>query len=120
MRWASPIGEAERRVGLIRHDFSHGLAMYVRSVLAGDSPYDRFITRRPTALTAQQQHGLQLFRGRANARTAMSARRPVFMTGGPPWLGASWWNRRRREACFARLRPELPPCHRAPDWSRHR
>ncbi|MBI2684932.1 MAG: c-type cytochrome [Acidobacteria bacterium] len=41
------------------------LASYVRTILAGDSPYDRYIAGDRTALDAQQQKGLNLFRGKA-------------------------------------------------------
>lgn len=47
-------------------DIALALASYVRSILAGDSPYDRFVAGDRTALTAQQQAGLKLFRGKAN------------------------------------------------------
>lgn len=41
------------------------LASYVRTILAGNSPYDRYLAGDRAALTAQQQQGLQLFRGKA-------------------------------------------------------
>ena len=41
------------------------LASYVRTILAGNSPYDRYLAGDRTALTIQQQKGLQLFRGKA-------------------------------------------------------
>lgn len=41
------------------------LAAYVRTILAGNSPYDRYLAGDRTALTAQQQQGLALFRGKA-------------------------------------------------------
>jgi len=41
------------------------LASYVRTILAGNSPYDRYLAGDRTALTTQQQKGLQLFRGKA-------------------------------------------------------
>ncbi|MBI4477724.1 MAG: c-type cytochrome, partial [Acidobacteria bacterium] len=45
---------------------SHALASYVRSILSGNSPYDRFINGERTALSADQQAGLQIFRGKGN------------------------------------------------------
>ena len=41
------------------------LASYVRTILAGNSPYDRYLAGDRAALTIQQQKGLQLFRGKA-------------------------------------------------------
>lgn len=58
--------EASERVGLPVQGISHALATYVRSVLSGDAPFDRFINGDQAALTDDQRAGLQLFRGRAN------------------------------------------------------
>ena len=41
-------------------------ASFVRSILSGNSPFDRYINGDRDALTADQQPGLQLFRGKAN------------------------------------------------------
>jgi cytochrome c peroxidase len=41
------------------------LASYVRTILAGNSPYDRYLAGDRTALDTKQQKGLQLFRGKA-------------------------------------------------------
>ena len=42
------------------------LATYVRTILAGDSPYDRYVAGDRNALDAEQAAGLRLFRGKAN------------------------------------------------------
>ncbi len=47
-------------------DLARALAAYVRTILAGDSPYDRYVAGDRNALSAQQQFGLRLFRGKAN------------------------------------------------------
>ena len=47
-------------------EISRALASFVRSILSGNSPFGRFINGDRAALTAQQQAGLQLFRGKAN------------------------------------------------------
>lgn len=44
---------------------ARALAAYVRSIRAGDSPFDRFATGRADALSAVEREGLDLFRGRA-------------------------------------------------------
>ncbi|MCC6586839.1 MAG: c-type cytochrome [Bryobacterales bacterium] len=51
---------------LTRDTLSRALATYVRTVLAGNSPYDRYIQGDKSALTAQQIAGLKLFRAKAN------------------------------------------------------
>ena len=58
--------EAAKRVNLPVQTISHALASYVRSILSGDSPYDRFVNGNRTALSPEQQQGLQVFRGKGN------------------------------------------------------
>lgn len=43
----------------------NALAAYVRTILAGDSPYDRYVAGDRSALNTQEQLGLKLFRGKA-------------------------------------------------------
>lgn len=47
-------------------DIARALATYVRTILSGGSPYDRFVAGDREALTSLQQQGLKLFRGKAN------------------------------------------------------
>jgi cytochrome c peroxidase len=61
-----PAAEAAARVGFGVSDLSQALASYVRSILSGDAPYDRFVNGDRTALTPEQQAGLQIFRGKGN------------------------------------------------------
>ena len=61
-----PLVQAAARVSLAPDEIARALASYVRSILSGDSPFDRFINGDRTALTLEQQAGLQLFRGKAN------------------------------------------------------
>jgi cytochrome c peroxidase len=58
--------EASSRVGVSVDNISRALASYVRSIMTGDAPYDRFINGDRMALTEEEQRGLQLFRGKAN------------------------------------------------------
>lgn len=58
-------GIAARRVGLTVRQLQTALASYVRSILSGDSPYDRYLAGEASALDARQQKGLALFRGKA-------------------------------------------------------
>jgi len=61
-----PIDEAARRVGVGVEDLARALASYVRSLLWGDAPYDRFVNGDGAALSAEQLAGLQIFRGKGN------------------------------------------------------
>lgn len=61
-----PVDEAAARVGLNRVELSQALASYVRSILSGDAPYDRFVNGDRGALTVDQQAGLEIFRGKGN------------------------------------------------------
>jgi cytochrome c peroxidase len=61
-----PLPDAAARVSLTPGEISRALASFVRSILSGDSPYDRFINGDRATLTPEQQAGLQLFRGKAN------------------------------------------------------
>jgi cytochrome c peroxidase len=61
-----PIDEAAGRVGLSPDDLSRALASFVRSILSGESAYDRFANGDRDSLSAEQQAGLQIFRGRGN------------------------------------------------------
>ena len=60
------VAEAAARVGLSPDALSRALASYVRSILSGASPYDRFINGDRSALSEEQQAGLQIFRGKGN------------------------------------------------------
>jgi cytochrome c peroxidase len=60
------MAEASARVGLDEKTISQALASYVRSILSGAAPYDRFVSGDRKALSAEQQRGMQLFRGKGN------------------------------------------------------
>ena len=47
-------------------DLARALASYVRTVLSGDSPFDRYLDGDREALSEEVQAGLRLFRGKAN------------------------------------------------------
>jgi cytochrome c peroxidase len=61
-----PLEEASSRVGMSVLNISQALASYIRSILSGNSPYDKFINGDRLALTREQQAGMQIFRGRGN------------------------------------------------------
>jgi cytochrome c peroxidase len=60
------LDEAAARVNLDVNTISYALASYVRSILSGDAPFDRFINGNRRALSGEQQQGLQIFRGKGN------------------------------------------------------
>jgi cytochrome c peroxidase len=60
------LAEASARVRLPVEDISRALATYVRSILSGDSRFDRYITGSRRALSREEQTGLQVFRGKGN------------------------------------------------------
>jgi len=59
------VAEASR-AGLAPEEISRALASFVRSILSGNSRYDRFVNGDRAALSAEEQAGLELFRGKAN------------------------------------------------------
>jgi cytochrome c peroxidase len=61
-----PVAEAATRVRLAPDEIARALASFVRSILSGDSQFDRYINGDRTALTLEQQAGLRLFRSKAN------------------------------------------------------
>lgn len=57
--------EAASRVGIDSSTLRYALASYVRTILSGDAPYDRYLQGDRNALTDQQRLGLKLFSGKA-------------------------------------------------------
>jgi len=60
------VAEAARRVALSPREISHALATYIRSILSGNSPYDRYANGDRAALPAESEVGLRIFRGKGN------------------------------------------------------
>jgi cytochrome c peroxidase len=56
---------AAARVALDTLTLQRALASYVRTILSGNSPYDRYVQGDRDALTSEQKLGLQIFRGKA-------------------------------------------------------
>ena len=59
------LNQAATRAGLDALTLQRALASYVRTILSGNSPYDRYVQGDRDALTAEQKAGLQIFRGKA-------------------------------------------------------
>lgn len=84
------LAETERRLGLNATTISRALASYVRSVLSGDAPYDRFINGDRGALSQEQQRGLQIFRGKGNCTACHVG--PTFSDERLHNTGVAWRN----------------------------
>lgn len=72
---------------------AQALASYVRSILSGNSAYDRYMNGDRAALTAGQQRGLELFRGKANCIACHSGPNftdEKFHNTGIGWHGSSF------------------------------
>ena len=89
------LDEASSRVGLSVPAISHALATYVRSILSGNSPYDRFINGNRRALTDEQQRGMQIFRGRGNCTACHVG--PTFSDERFHNTGVAWQNDRLQD-----------------------
>lgn len=89
------LDEASSRVRLSVPAISHALATYVRSILSGDSPYDRFINGDRRALTDEQQRGMQIFRGRGNCTACHVG--PTFSDERFHNTGVAWQNDRLQD-----------------------
>jgi cytochrome c peroxidase len=57
---------AAARAGVTREELATALASYVRSILAGDAPFDRYASGDSSALTEEKHAGLKVFRGKGN------------------------------------------------------
>jgi cytochrome c peroxidase len=60
------IAEASERVAVSPQNMSRALATYIRSIMSGNAPYDRYVNGDRTALSAEAQAGLKVFRGKGN------------------------------------------------------
>ncbi len=83
-----PVAVAAARVGLSHAELSDALASYVRSILSGNSPFDRFINGDRSALSAAQQTGLRIFRGKGNCTACHVG--PTFSDERTHNTGAAW------------------------------
>jgi cytochrome c peroxidase len=83
----------------------NALASYVRSILSGGSPYDRYVGGDKSALSEQAQLGLRIFRGKANCASCHvgpNLSDEQFHNTGIAWLDGQWkdigraqWSRNR-------------------------
>ena len=91
-----PVAAAAARVGLSPTALSHALASYVRSILSGSSPFDRYINGDRSALSREQQAGLQIFRGKGNCTACHVG--PTFSDERTHSTGVAWRDGRLHDA----------------------
>ena len=84
----STVGDAAARVGLAKDDLANALASFVRSILSGNSRFDRFADGSREALTPDEQLGLRLFRG--NGRCVTCHVGPTFTDERFHNTGVAW------------------------------
>ena len=82
------VGEAAARVGLTPREVSEALASYLRSVLSGNSPFDRFVDGERAALGPEAMAGLALFRGKARCSACHFG--PTFSDASFHNTGVAW------------------------------
>jgi cytochrome c peroxidase len=58
------LGEIKGRVAMEPEELARALASYVRTILSGDSPYDKHVNGDQKALSTKAQAGLAVFRGK--------------------------------------------------------
>ncbi|MBI3048643.1 MAG: c-type cytochrome [Acidobacteria bacterium] len=90
------VDEAARRVSLTRDELSRALASYVRSILSGNSRYDRFVAGERSALSSAEQAGLQIVRGKGNCTACHVG--PTFTDERLHNTGVAWVNGRLTDA----------------------
>lgn len=83
-----PVAVAVGRVGLPRDEIARALASYVRSILSGNSPVDRFLNGDRSALSEDEQRGLRIFRSKGNCTTCHIG--PTFTDERTHNTGVAW------------------------------
>ena len=98
------IADASARVGVTREDMSRALATYLRSIMSGNSAYDRHINGDRTALSADAQAGLKVFRGKGNCTACHVG--PTFTDEKFHNTGIAWARPPREPAAPESIRDE--------------
>jgi cytochrome c peroxidase len=60
------LADVSARVGLTSDGIARALASYVRSILSGNSRFDRFVDGDRRALSPEEREGLRVFRGKGD------------------------------------------------------
>ena len=89
------LAEASARVGLGPEAIARALASYVRSILSGNAPFDRYVSGNRRALSSDQLAGLQIFRGKGNCTACHVG--PNFSDERLHNTGVAWQNGRLQD-----------------------
>lgn len=84
------VPELEARSGLPASTIAGALASFVRTILSGNSPYDRYVNGDSRALSPQAQRGLSVFRGKGhciNCHAGPNLTDERFHDTGVAWAG---------------------------------
>jgi len=84
----STVASAVARTGTSPVNLANALASYVRSILSGNSRFDRFVNGDREALTADERAGLQVFRGKGGCTACHVA--PTFTDEQFHSTGVAW------------------------------
>ncbi|HEY7338624.1 MAG TPA: cytochrome c peroxidase [Bryobacteraceae bacterium] len=82
--------ELESRIGLPASTITRALASFVRTILSGDSPYDRYVNGDARALSLEARIGLRVFRGKGhctNCHAGPNLTDERFHNTGVAWAG---------------------------------
>lgn len=60
------VGQIRERVGMEPEEVTRALASYVRTIVSGNSPYDKYVSGDRAALSSKAQAGLVIFRGKGH------------------------------------------------------
>ena len=77
-------------------DLGRALASYVRTILSGNSAYDRYLYGDRAALSAEERRGLEVFRGKARCSTCHAG--PNLTDEGFHNTGVAWRDGRLHDA----------------------
>ena len=84
------VAELESRIGFPPSAITGALASFVRTILSGDSPYDRYVNGDVRALSLEEKFGLTVFRGKGrciNCHTGPNLTDERFHNTGVAWAG---------------------------------
>ncbi|MDA2929244.1 cytochrome-c peroxidase [Acidobacteria bacterium AH-259-O06] len=73
---------------IMGEDLARALASYVRTILSGNSPFDRYLYGDREALSEEERAGLRLFRGKGNCTACHLG--PTFTDEGFHNTGIAW------------------------------
>lgn len=89
------LDEATTRVNLSKDAIATALAAYVRSILTGNAPFDRYANGQRKALSSEQEAGLRIFRGKGNCTACHVG--PNFSDERFHNTGVAWQNGRLQD-----------------------